>query len=85
MSTPECSCDSCSVLYMEPEEAADHLQQITEHAKARRETLHQLEILQGFLADEIKHAIDAGLTTEVGAHRLTGISRSTIRDWLGKT
>jgi hypothetical protein len=30
-------------------------------------------------------AIQSGQLTELGAHRMTGLSRTTVRDWLGKT
>lgn len=69
----------------EPGEKQDYLDQIKEHARARAFALRDVETLTDFLKEEIRDAIAAGILSELGAHKLTGISRNTIRTWVGKT
>jgi transposase len=61
--------------------ALDRIIQLTEE---RRAILADLESVTGDLRRALVEAITSGELTEKGAHRLTGVSRSTVRDWLGK-
>lgn len=61
-----------------------HLDRVTELTELRRGLIADLEATTANLRREVVSAIEAGELSELGAHKLTGVSRSTVREWLGK-
>jgi hypothetical protein len=45
----------------------------------------ELESVTGELRNAVRVAITSGDLSELGAHKLTGVSRMAIRAWMGKT
>lgn len=53
-------------------------------SEERAAIMADLESCNNDLRAAIRKAVADGEITEMGAHKLTGVSRSTIRVWLGK-
>lgn len=63
----------------------DKLQRIKELAEERAGIMADLESVTLDLRVALVAALGAGEISELGAHKLTGVSRSVIRSWVGKT
>jgi len=61
------------------------LDQLRDLVAKRRKIARSADTITGFLRQDVPEAIRRGLLTEVAAHELTGLSRTTIRAWPGKT
>jgi hypothetical protein len=61
------------------------LQKVAELAEERASILADLESCTTELKQSVRAAIESGQLTELGAHKLTGVSRNSIRFWMGKT
>jgi transposase len=63
----------------------DRMAEIQRLVSERNEVRSQLATVTAELRAVLVAAIEAGELSELGAHKLTGVSRSVVRDWLGKT
>jgi hypothetical protein len=61
-----------------------NLQRIKELAVERAEVMADLESVTNDLRVAVVKALEAGEISELGAHKLTGVSRTTLRTWAGK-
>lgn len=80
MFTTDTRVNSCRVQYMDEQLAAEIARCVAE----REEAHMRLYSVTAELRDLVVRAIQSGQLTELGAHQLTGVSRSSIREWLGK-
>jgi hypothetical protein len=73
---------SCTVQYME---LSERMQRIQELANERSSILADLESVTNDLRSAVRFVVESGEASEVAVHNVTGLSRTTIRAWLGKT
>lgn len=62
----------------------DTLGRLQELAAHRAAVLADLEAATNELRVAMVDALQSGEISELGAHKLTGVSRSTLRTWVGK-
>lgn len=60
-------------------------QRIKQLSDDRAELMADLAKVTTDLRVAVVDALRAGELSEVGAHKLTGVSRTVIRSWVGKT
>ena len=63
-------------------ETRERIKQLSEERAA---IMADLESVTNDLRVAVVAAIQAGELSEQGAHKLTGVARSTVRVWVGKT
>lgn len=73
---------SCTLQYME---LSERMERIADLAIERSRIVAELASVTDELRSAVRFVVDSGEASELAVHNLTGVSRTTIRAWLGKT